>query len=64
METKSKWLAHLAVDEKGNVLREQTVLEHLNGTAERCAAFAAAFDAEDEGRKVGMLHDIGKYTEA
>lgn len=64
METKSKWLAHLAVDEKGNVLREQTVLEHLNGTAERCAAFAAAFDAEDEGRKVGMLHDIGKYTDA
>ncbi len=58
MERK-RYLAHRAQDE-----REQTVREHLNGTAERCAEFAAAFGAAEQGRLAGMAHDLGKYSDA
>lgn len=51
--------AHIAEDG-----RKQTVLEHLEGTAELCAGFAAAFGAEEQGRLAGMAHDIGKYSNA
>lgn len=44
--------------------REQTVLEHLKGTACLAAEFAAAFGAAEEGKRCGMLHDIGKYSDA
>ena len=54
-----EYLAHLTEDG-----REQTVLEHLAGTAELCSAFAAAFDAGEQGRLAGMAHDIGKYSDA
>lgn len=53
------YLAHIAQDG-----RQQTVSEHLNGTAELCADFAAAFGAEDQGRLAGLAHDIGKYSTA
>ena len=53
------YLAHLAKDG-----RSQTVLDHLNGTASLCSAFAAAFGAEEQGRLAGMAHDIGKYSPA
>lgn len=52
------YLAHIADDG-----RKQTVLEHLEGTADGCAAKAAAFGAEQQGRLTGLAHDIGKYTE-
>lgn len=52
-----KYLAHIADDQ-----REQAIDEHLQGTAELAAGFAAAFDAEADGRFAGLLHDIGKYT--
>ena len=45
------YLAHIAGDG-----RKQTAAEHLNGTAERCALFAAPFGAEElrsEERRVG-----------
>lgn len=54
-----KYLAHKSEDN-----RSQTVLEHLNGTADLCARFAAAFGAEDQGRLAGLTHDIGKYSDA
>ncbi len=54
-----EYLAHIAQDG-----REQTALAHLQGTAERCAAAAAAFGAEEQGRLAGLLHDVGKYSEA
>lgn len=54
-----KYLAHWAEDG-----REQTVLEHLTGTAQLCAQFAAAFGAEEQGYLAGMAHDIGKYSDA
>lgn len=51
------YLAHIAPDG-----RQQTVQEHLEGTAELCARFAAAFGAEEQGRLIGMAHDIGKTS--
>lgn len=43
--------------------REQSVVEHLRGTAKLAGEFAAAFGKEDWGYCCGMLHDIGKYSE-
>lgn len=55
-----EFLAH----KDANSGREQSVLAHLQGTAELAAGFAAAFGAADEGRRCGMLHDAGKYSAA
>ena len=55
----SIYLAHIAEDG-----REQTVADHLEGTARRSAAFAADFGSEDFGRLVGLAHDIGKNSAA
>lgn len=41
---------------------KQTVEEHLNGTAERCACFAVSFGEEARGRLLGYAHDIGKCS--
>ena len=54
-----EFLAHIAEDG-----RTQSVEEHLTGTARRCAAFAAEFDAADFGSLVGQAHDIGKTSQA
>ena len=55
----AKKLAHISEDHS----REQTVYEHLTGTAELAKQFAAAFGAEEDGYLLGLLHDIGKYTD-
>lgn len=52
-----KYIAHKDGD------REQTVLEHLMGTANLAGAFADRFGKRDWGYCCGMLHDIGKYSE-
>ena len=52
-----KYLAHIEGE------REQTIKEHSIGTAELAAMFAKAFGKDDWGYCVGMLHDIGKYSE-
>lgn len=52
-----KYLAHISNDK-----REQTILEHLNGTAELCARYASAFGAEEQGHLAGLAHDLGKYS--
>ena len=44
--------------------REQSVIEHLNGTAALAHDFAEIFGAAELGRLCGLLHDIGKYSEA
>lgn len=54
-----EYLAHIADDG-----RVQTVSEHLHGTGELAAGFAAPFGASDEARAAGLLHDIGKYSAA
>lgn len=41
---------------------KQTVKEHLEGTAKLASAFAAEFDSADQGKLMGMAHDIGKYS--
>lgn len=43
--------------------REQTVLEHLESTAELCASFADRFGAKEQGRFIGLAHDIGKCSD-
>lgn len=54
----TKFLAHRTEDNT----REQTILEHLEGTARRAAEFGAAFGAMEQAELAGMLHDIGKYS--
>ena len=51
------YFAHIAEDG-----REQTVREHLEGTAKLCAQFAQTFRGEDQGRLIGLAHDIGKNS--
>ena len=53
------YLAHRTEDG-----REQTLLDHLQGTASRAARFARRFGAEELAYQIGMAHDIGKYSEA
>lgn len=53
------FLAHISEDG-----RTQTVEAHLNGTAEKSAAFAAEFGAKDFGKLVGQAHDIGKNSQS
>lgn len=53
------YLAHVTEDG-----RQQTVLEHLEGTSELCEKFASAFDAPEQGRLAGLAHDLGKYSNA
>ena len=50
--------AHIREDGK-----TQTVEEHLNGTAARCADFASRFGEEQRGKMLGYAHDIGKCSE-
>lgn len=57
---KTKYLAHISEDET----REQTLTDHLTGTAELAGQFAKAFDCEEQGKAVGRTHDIGKGTTA
>lgn len=56
----SECIAH-KIEETGEV---QTVFEHLRGTAELAKSFAESFGSEDEAFRCGMLHDVGKYSEA
>ena len=44
--------------------RTQTMKEHLYGTAELAGKFAGRFGKEEWGYCCGLLHDIGKYSEA
>lgn len=55
----NKYLAHIAEDG-----REQSVEEHLENTAKRCMDFAKSFGAKEQGRLIGLAHDIGKCSKA
>lgn len=52
-----KYLAHREKE------REQLLLDHLTGTAEKAKKFAEVFGKGDWGYCCGMLHDLGKYSD-
>ena len=54
-----KYYAHWSEDG-----RKQTVLAHLLRTALLCAQFAEKFGEKALGYWAGLLHDIGKFTQA
>jgi CRISPR-associated endonuclease/helicase Cas3 len=41
---------------------EQTLFNHLSGTANRAGDFAKAFNNEEFATIIGLLHDLGKYS--
>lgn len=51
------FFAHIREDGK-----QQTVEEHLMGTAELCSHFASKFSEAERGRLLGLAHDIGKTS--
>lgn len=53
-----EYIAHISDDKT----REQTVKEHLEGTAKLAEQFANEFGYRDWGYCCGKLHDIGKYS--
>ena len=57
-EAEIMYYAHIREDG-----RKQTVEQHLEGTAERCALFASAFGEENRGKLLGYAHDIGKTSQ-
>ena len=55
-------IAHLRLDEQKNTRTEQSVLEHLNGTAALARQFANSFYEPDIAGSIALAHDIGKYS--
>lgn len=53
------YLAHISKDGK----REQSIKDHLTGTAKLAGEFAASFSCREWGYGCGILHDIGKYSD-
>lgn len=44
--------------------KEQLLIDHLENVAKMTAAFAKKFSSEEFGYVIGLLHDIGKYSNA
>lgn len=42
----------------------QLLKDHIHGVANLAADFAADFGAADHARRAGLLHDVGKYSDA
>lgn len=53
-----KYLAHISEDG----MRQQLLLDHLQGTKELAGRYAGVFGYQDWGECCGLLHDIGKYS--
>lgn len=53
------YYAHISKDKT----REQTMLDHLKGTAELAGDFSSAFHCREWGYGCGLTHDIGKYSD-
>ena len=56
----TKFYAHTLPDK--DETNWQPLKDHLISTSKLAASFAAEFNAEDWGKAVGLLHDIGKYS--
>ena len=50
--------AHISEDSK-----VEPVSEHLKNTAVLASYFSEPFDAKDQAYYIGLMHDIGKYSE-
>lgn len=53
----SEYLAHIAPDG-----RQQTVSDHLRGTADLCKRFGASFGMAEQAEVLGLAHDFGKCS--
>ena len=53
------YYAHLSADG-----RQQTVDDHLRNTAAMCGTFASSFCRKEAGEFIGLMHDIGKCSDA
>ena len=56
-------IAHVKQNEDSSWAEPQSLLEHLQGTAERAGYFARAFDSETWAYIAGITHDAGKAPE-
>lgn len=54
------YLAHISEDKQ----REQSLVEHLKGTAKLAGEFAGKFGSKEWGVGCGICHDIGKYSDS
>lgn len=54
-------LAHIAVNDSG-ILREESLREHLEETAELAHRFAQKFGLGEAARLVAKFHDLGKFS--
>lgn len=54
-------IAHIKTFD-GQIFETQSLPEHLSGTAELAAQFAAAFHSAEWGKLLGLWHDLGKYS--
>lgn len=55
----SSYLAHISP-----LGQTQSVFEHLRGTASLSKRFAHPFGAGEQAKLAGLVHNIGKYSEA
>lgn len=62
LQMKKKKNSHEYISHKREDGVEQTIIDHLMGTAELAAGFASDFDHSEQGFLVGIAHDIGKYS--
>ena len=54
------YFAHSGIKSGG---KAEPLKEHLTLVAKRAAYYAGFFDASEEARVAGLLHDLGKYSE-
>lgn len=55
-------IAHWRGEMGTETYTEQSVLEHLHGTACLASCFASAFHESEIAKAIAMAHDIGKYS--
>ncbi len=58
------YIAHTLRNERGEIIKTQSLEEHLTDTAELAAGFASVFRGEEWARAAGLAHDVGKSSPA
>lgn len=54
-----EYLAHIRKKDG----EKQSLLKHLTGVAEKASTFASKIGLAQQGELIGLLHDLGKYSE-